>query len=90
MLGKLARVLHDKMQFLRSATKQSSPNFIYFMKIFRVLGLALAIIMIRFLVPEIFHALENTLLVFLDTVQTVFVKAETGPNTASLINLLPR
>ena len=60
------------------------------MKIFRVIGLALAIITLRFLVPEIFRALEDTLLMVFQVIQTVLVKAQTGPNTASLINLLPR
>ena len=60
------------------------------MRIFRVLGLALAIILIRFLVPEIFHALEHTFLMVLQVIETVLTKAETGPNTASLIQLLPR
>ncbi|MFA6227236.1 MAG: hypothetical protein WC631_02065 [Candidatus Paceibacterota bacterium] len=40
------------------------------MKILRVIGLGLAIIMLRFLVPEIYHALENTLLSFFDILQT--------------------
>lgn len=60
------------------------------MRIFRVLGLGLAIIMIRFLVPEVFHALEDTFLTFFTVVETVLTKVETSPNTASLIQLLPK
>lgn len=60
------------------------------MGIFKVLGLGLAIVIIRFLVPEIFAALEDTFLLFFDTIQTVLVKAQSGPNSASLIQLLPR
>lgn len=59
------------------------------MGIFKALGLGLAIIMLRFLVPDIFHALESTLLAFFDVLQTVLTKAQTGQNSASLINLLP-
>ena len=43
------------------------------MKIFRVLGLALAIVALRFLVPEIWGALEKTLLVFFEVIQGVML-----------------
>lgn len=67
-----------------------SPNINIFMKIFRVIGLGLAIVVIRFLVPEVFRALEDTFLLFFDVVQTVLLRAQVGPNTASLIQLLPQ
>ena len=73
---------------LVGATYHLSSIFIN-MGIFKVLGLGLAIIMLRFLVPEIFHALENTLLMFFDTLQLVLTKAQTGSNSAALVNLLP-
>lgn len=41
------------------------------MKITRVVGLGLAIIMLKFLVPEIFGVLENTFLMFFDTLQQI-------------------
>ena len=60
------------------------------MRILRVVGLGLAIIMIRFLVPEVFRALENTLLTFFDTLDIVLTKSQTGITSASLIQLLPQ
>ena len=77
--------------FYRADTAVGCKNLslTFFMKIFRVLGLALAIIMLRFLVPNIFRALEHTLLVFFDTLDLVLTRAQAGPNEASLINLLP-
>jgi hypothetical protein len=48
------------------------------MKILRVLGFGLLIIMLKFLVPEIFSGLQNTLLVFFDTIQTVLGSARSS------------
>ncbi|MDD4803611.1 MAG: hypothetical protein PHN69_00330 [Candidatus Pacebacteria bacterium] len=67
------------------------------MKIFRVVGFGLAIIIIRYLMPDLFHAIENTLLVFFDTLQSVLSVSKnnlTGttymyPNSNSIQNLLP-
>ncbi len=42
------------------------------MKIFRAIGLGLALIIIRFLMPEVFSALEKTLLMFFDFLITLF------------------
>jgi hypothetical protein len=42
------------------------------MKILRVVGLGLAIIMLKFLVPTVFHGIENTFLSFLHTLDTIF------------------
>ncbi|MEI6480087.1 MAG: hypothetical protein WCO12_01010 [bacterium] len=39
------------------------------MGIFRAIGLALAIITLKLLAPDIWHALEGTLLVFFNTLQ---------------------
>ncbi len=41
------------------------------MGIFRALGLGLAIIIIRFLMPELFEIIEDTLLLFFGTLQSV-------------------
>jgi len=41
------------------------------MKIFRVIGLGLAIIIIRYLMPDLFHAIENTLLLFFNALQAI-------------------
>ena len=65
------------------------------MKIFRVLGLGLAIIILRSLVPDVFHAIEQTLLTFFGALQGVL---SYGGNTlingnlaspVSALNLLP-
>ena len=60
------------------------------MRIFRVLGLGLAIVMIRFLMPNVFQAFEDTLLASFDVVGFVLDRAQDWPNTASLIQLLPQ
>lgn len=59
------------------------------MGILNALGLGLTIIILRFLVPEIFEALEGTILAFFDIIQTILVKSQSLPNSASLIRLLP-
>ena len=41
------------------------------MGIFRAIGLALAIITLKLLVPDVWHALEGTLLTFFNTLQKV-------------------
>jgi hypothetical protein len=41
------------------------------MKILRVVGLGLAIVMLKFLVPRVFAGIENTLLAFFDVIQSV-------------------
>ena len=45
------------------------------MNILRVLGLGLLIIMLKFLVPEIFSGIQNTLLVFFETIQTILASS---------------
>jgi len=46
------------------------------MKIMRVIGLGLTIIMLKFLIPQIFAGLENTLLAFFDSMQAVLGTAK--------------
>jgi cell shape-determining protein MreC len=74
----------------RSGHMILSSNFINLMKIFRVLGLGLAIIMIRFLMPNVFRAFEGTLLAFFDAIGFVLERAQDLQNTASIIQLLPQ
>lgn len=54
------------------------------MKIMRVLGLALFIITLKFLVPEIYSGIKNTLLVFFDTAQSLLAGAK-YPFTAGFV-----
>lgn len=48
-----------------------SHNFFIPMRILGALGLALTIVLLRSLVPEIFHAFEKTLLLFFSILQSV-------------------
>ncbi len=48
------------------------------MRIFRVIGLGLAIIVFKFLVPAIFHSFEKTLLVFFDFAQHFIINLDQG------------
>ncbi|MFA6445749.1 MAG: hypothetical protein WCW14_00670 [Candidatus Paceibacterota bacterium] len=66
------------------------------MKIFRVLGFGLAIIIVRSVMPDVFHAIEQTLLAFFSTLQVVLTSGSNslagGGNLASPIanlHLLP-
>lgn len=43
------------------------------MKIFRAIGLGLGIVVLRFLVPELWESLEQTLLTFFEVLQTVLL-----------------
>lgn len=52
------------------------------MKILSVFGWGLLIIILKFLVPKLFTGLENTLLVFFETVQNVLATGSKYPNTA--------
>jgi len=51
------------------------------MKILRVVGLGLAIIMLKFLVPRIFSGFEGTLLSLFDSLQAIL---GTAKNVASV------
>ena len=57
------------------------------MKILRALGFGLALIILRFLMPDIFLALEKTLLLFFDVLQTGL---SVGKNSMSAGVLLPQ
>lgn len=46
------------------------------MKILRVVGLGLAIIMLKFLVPKIFVGIENMLLAFFDSLTSIFSRVD--------------
>ena len=45
------------------------------MKIFRSIGLGIAIITLKLLVPDVWHALEGTLLTFFNTLQRTLTLA---------------
>ncbi|MES3004739.1 MAG: hypothetical protein V4690_01345 [Patescibacteria group bacterium] len=68
----LARVL----SLVRAILHPSSTN--KDMKILRVVGWALAIIMLKFLVPRIFSGFENTLLAFFETIQTILASSKSS------------
>jgi hypothetical protein len=57
------------------------------MKILRVFGLGLAIIMFKFLIPRVFAGFENTLLAFFESLQSIL---GTTKNIASVGSLVPR
>lgn len=67
------------------------------MGIFRAIGLGLAIIIISYLMPELFQAIENTLLVFFDALESILSVSKdnlTGttymhPTSNNINNLLP-
>lgn len=46
------------------------------MKIFRALGLGIGIIVLKFLAPEIFSALEKTLITLFETVENILVQSQ--------------
>ena len=60
------------------------------MKIFRVLGLGLGIVVLRFLVPEIWGALEQTLLAFFDALQTVLIAGKDITSHGAAAGLMVR
>lgn len=53
----------------RAHVKPSRKN--NHVKIFRVLGIALFIVILRALTPSLWHALEGTLLTFFDSLQKI-------------------
>ena len=59
------------------------------MKILKVVALGLLIIMLKFLVPKIFLGIENTLLVFFETIQTVLGQSKNSM-TAGIFPGLPQ
>jgi hypothetical protein len=57
------------------------------MKILRVFGLGLAIIMFKFLIPRVFAGFENTLLAFFESLQSILGATR---NIAGAGSLIPR
>jgi len=55
------------------------------MGIFRAIGLGLVIIILKFLMPVVFAGLENTLVVFFDTTQSVLLRSQAVVQTGSVI-----
>lgn len=55
------------------------------MKILGALGLALAIILTRNLVPDLFHAFEKTLLLFFSVIQSVLSIGQGAVNSMASI-----
>jgi hypothetical protein len=56
------------------------------MKILRVVGLGMLIIMLQFLVPRIFAGIEQTLVMFFSTLQMALGKSQ-GIMQAGLLNV---
>jgi hypothetical protein len=52
------------------------------MKIFNVLGFGLMIVILKFLVPDLFAGLSNTLLAFFSSVTTILSAVNTHSMTA--------
>ena len=84
--GRGGLVINRTILFRRTKLKPSS-NFHKYMKILRVVGLGLAIIILRLLVPDIFHALEKTLLEFFNVLGTAL---SMGSKTLSAGAFLPQ
>ncbi len=60
------------------------------MKIFGAIGLGLGIIILRFLVPDIFHALEKTFLLFFHILQTALTLADGSMSAGTFLPQLPQ
>jgi len=54
------------------------------MRILRVVGFGLAIVVLRFLLPRVFHGLENTLVSFFDLMQHGLALSSDAINKISL------
>jgi len=61
----------------------ASLNFIR-MKILRVVGLGILIIMLKFLVPRIFAGFESTLLALFDSMQSILGTAKSAAQIGSI------
>jgi hypothetical protein len=55
------------------------------MGIYKVLSFGMLIIMLKFLVPEIFQGFQDTLLVFFGTAQATLISAKAGMTTGVTI-----
>lgn len=80
-------------RFCMSA-KYNKPSQNICMKIFRAIGLGLAIIIVSFLMPEVFGALEDVLLTFFQLLNTILTQADESFTNGDLfvpasINLVP-
>ena len=53
------------------------------------MGLGLLIITLKFLVPKIFMGLENTLLVFFETIQTILAHGKSSMTAGLVLPSLP-
>lgn len=60
------------------------------MEILRAIGFALALIIIRFLMPEVFQALEKTLLLFFDVLQKSLSIGSSSMSAGVLLPQLPQ
>jgi len=60
------------------------------MKILRAIGFGLAIIILMFLMPSVFHALEQTLLQFFSVLQMLLLKGESTLSAGVLLPQLPQ
>lgn len=58
------------------------------MKIFQVFSLGLLIVMLKFLVPELFSGFQNTLLVFFSTIQGILTLSQSSM-TAGFLPAVP-
>jgi len=56
------------------------------MKILRAIGLGLFIIMVRFLVPQIFAGFQNVLLTFFDTLQFALLASKGAMQTGTAVS----
>jgi hypothetical protein len=75
-------------QDLFQSEQISNPYFHTRMRIFRALGLGVFLLVLANAMPEVFHALEATVLAFLHATQTVFEQAETFTASPSQLQLM--
>jgi hypothetical protein len=59
------------------------------MSIFKVVSLGLLIVMLQFLIPEIFSGFQNTLLVFFKTIQTAMATSQSAMTAGFIPPTLP-
>ncbi len=74
--GERGSLILTKHCLSRPQTKASLQN--EGMKIFRALGLAIGIITLKLLIPQVFSGLEHTLITFFDTTSTVLSVGKDG------------
>lgn len=59
------------------------------MSLFKVFSLGLLIVMLQFLIPEIFSGFQNTLLVFFSTIQTALASSQSAMTAGFIPATLP-